>query len=81
MQPANEAASWTAVLRMPSVPCMIDYHFEFAEGEPLYALRQVEALIPGTANPTFGAWMRQPFQITVYDPAAMPPLWAQGQVI
>ena len=81
MTPADEPQAWTATLRMPSVPTVLKYHFEFADGTTFYALRQIESLIPASPHPTFGSWSRRPFQIAVYDPSAMPPQWTHGQVI
>lgn len=81
MTPTEEAQTWVATLRMPSVPTVLRYHFEFADGTTFYALRQVEALIPQSPDPTFGFWTRRPFQIAVYDASRMPAEWTHGQVI
>lgn len=76
-----EGDSWSARVLLPSVPTVVQYHFEFANGTTFYALRQIERLVPGTPDPIFGQWTRQPFQIAVYDPAQAPPAWTQAQVI
>lgn len=81
MTPLEAPNTWTATLRMPSVPTVLSYHFEFGDGTTFYSLRQVEALIPASPFPTYGEWTRRPFQIAVYDPFAMPPAWTHGQVI
>jgi cyclomaltodextrinase / maltogenic alpha-amylase / neopullulanase len=81
MTPGDQPQTWTATVKMPSVPTVVRYHFEFADGTTFFALRQIEALIPETPNPTFGVWTRRPFQIAVYNPAAMPAKWTHGQLI
>lgn len=81
MEPTGETGSWSADIHLPSVPTMLYYHFAFSRRAKLFALRQVESLIPNSMNPSFGEWKRQPYQITVYDPAAMPPESTYGQVI
>lgn len=81
MDAAHDADCWTATLRMPSVPTVLYYWFEFPDKSQFLALRQLESLIPGSPQPTFGTWTRRPFQIAVYDPEAMPPVWSRGQVI
>jgi hypothetical protein len=73
--------TWTARVMLPSVPTVVEYHFEFGDGKTFYALRQVETLIPGTPDPIYGEWIRQPFQIAAYDPAQVPPAWTQAQTI
>lgn len=81
MEAAQEPGCWTASLRMPSVPTILYYWFEFADKNRFLALRQIESLVPGSPQPIFGEWIRRPFQIAVYDPEAMPPEWSCGQVI
>jgi cyclomaltodextrinase len=82
MQPVpDEPGAWTARLRMPSVPTVLLYHFEFEDKTTFYALRQVEGLVPASPYPIFGQWVRRPFQIAVYDPALMPAPWTRAQVI
>jgi glycosidase len=81
MVPGEAPGTWKAALRMPSVPTIVSYHFEFADGTRFEALRQVESLVPATPFPIFGQWTRRPFQIAVYDPDAMPADWTQGQVV
>jgi glycosidase len=73
--------TWTVRMRLPSVPTIVYYHFEFGDGTTFYDLRQIESLVPGTPNPIFDQWTRRPFQIAVYDPASAPPAWTQGQVV
>ncbi|MEP7289558.1 MAG: glycoside hydrolase family 13 protein [Chloroflexota bacterium] len=68
---------WTARIMLPSVPTIIRYHFEFADGSTLLELRQLE----GRNTPIYGEWKQQEFQIAVYDPAQMPAEWTQGTVI
>jgi cyclomaltodextrinase / maltogenic alpha-amylase / neopullulanase len=81
MLPAREPDTWTTTLRMPTIPTILSYHFEFPDKIRFYALRQIESLIPASPFPTFGEWTRLPFQIAVYDPDQMPPVWTHGQVM
>lgn len=76
-----EGDTWSARVLLPSVPTVVQYHFEFADGTAFYNLRQIERLVPGTPDPIYGQWTRQPFQITVYDPAQIPPAWTRAQVV
>src|SRR5690606_139673 len=66
-----------AEVMMPMDPTIVRYHFEFPDGSRLYELRQDE----GSNTPVYGVWRQAPYQIAVYDPARMPPDWAQGMVI
>ncbi|MFO7320315.1 MAG: glycoside hydrolase family 13 protein [Chloroflexota bacterium] len=68
---------WQAEVMMPMDPTIVRYHFEFPDGSRLYELRQDE----GSNTPVYGVWRQAPYQIAVYDPARMPPDWAQGMVI
>src|SRR5690606_30084079 len=65
---------WQAEVMMPMDPTIVRYHFEFPDGSRLYELRQDE----GSNTPVYGVWRQAPYQIAVYDPARMPPDWAQG---
>jgi glycosidase len=77
---ADQPGTWTAHVRLPSAPTMVYYHFEFADKTIFKELHQVERLKPASPLPIYGEWYRRPFQITVYDPASMPPAWTQGKV-
>src|SRR5689334_8954846 len=54
----------TARIRLPDVPTIVRYHFEFADGSILHELRQHE----GRNTPIYGEWAQREFQIAVYDP-------------
>lgn len=67
---------WEVDVRMPSEPTILRYHFQVGEMEILEH-RQVE----GGNLPIYGAWEERPFQISVYNPDAMPAKWTRGMVI
>jgi cyclomaltodextrinase / maltogenic alpha-amylase / neopullulanase len=73
---AADGDRWTARIKLPSVPTIVRYHFEFANSGILYEMRQTE----GRNKPIYGEWEQRPFQIAAYDPQQAPPRWSAGTV-
>lgn len=70
--------TWGVEIMTPSEPTILEYQFQYHQDKDTIILerRQVE----GHNYPVYGKWEEKPFQISVYDPNAMPAKWTRGMV-
>ncbi|MFN8528303.1 MAG: glycoside hydrolase family 13 protein [Anaerolineae bacterium] len=75
----NGEGVWSAAIRLPDEPTILDYEFTFSDPEvpPLREKRQLE----GRNQPIFDEWESVPFKLAVYDANRQPADWTKGMVI